>query len=164
MHVDRVIIFDQNIESIGLVTRPRTPGEELNLVQNFIDYYSSSFLKNDKVNNLAVFIEPQIATGFPDVVFATYSPGILQNWSDERERLTVNDLKVLSHLIMTGGHTGKSLITELRMPEKVILSAIENLLDAKMILRSQGLWEARKIQNIYSIKRLVSIEANYFGG
>ena len=157
--MDRIMMFDHNIENIGLFTRPTTQGEELELVEEFIDYYIHAFLKNNKVNNLAVFVEPKVASGFPDIVFASYSPKILDNWSEEREKLTVNDLKVMSHLIMTGGSTGSDLISGLKMSERVTLQSIENLLDANLICRVHGLWKPVNIGKIYNIKKLVSVEA-----
>ena len=64
-----------------------TQGEELDLVEDFIEYYIYNFLKTNKTSNLAVFVEPKVASGFPDIVFAAYSPKILENWSEERENL-----------------------------------------------------------------------------
>ena len=157
--MDMIMMFDHNIENIGLFTRPTTQGEELELVEEFIDYYIHAFLKNNKVNNLAVFVEPKVASGFPDIVFASYSPKILDNWSEEREKLTVNDLKVMSHLIMTGGSTGSDLISGLKMSERVTLQSIENLLDANLICRVHGLWKPVNIGKIYNIKKLISVEA-----
>lgn len=157
--MDRVLMFDHNIKDIGLYTRPTTQGDELDLVEDFIEYYIHIFLKNNKTNNLAVFVEPKVASGFPDIVFASYSPKILENWSEQREKLEINDLKVLSHLLITKGSTGSELITGLKMPEKDTIQAIEKLLDAKMILRSQGVWKPVDVKKIYNIKNLISVEA-----
>lgn len=157
--MDRVLMFDHNITDIGLYTRPTTQGDELDLVEDFIEYYIHNFLKNNKTNNLAVFVEPKVASGFPDIVFASYSPKILENWSEQREKLEINDLKVLSHLLITKGSTGSELITGLKMPEKDTIQAIEKLLDAKMILRSQGVWKPVDVKKIYNIKNLISVEA-----
>ena len=99
-------MFDHNIKDIGLYTRPSTQGDELDLVEDFIEYYIHNFLKSNKTNNLAIFVEPKVASGFPDIVFASYSPKILENWSEQRENLETNDLKVLSQLLMTKGSTG----------------------------------------------------------
>ena len=96
--MERITIFDHNRRKIGLYTRTPTEGEELELVREFISYYCDNFLRYNKKNNLAVFIEPKVASGFPDIVFASYSPKIMENWSCERERLTLNDLKILSYL------------------------------------------------------------------
>ena len=147
-------MFDHNIKDIGLYTRPSTQGDELDLVEDFIEYYIHNFLKSNKTNNLAIFVEPKVASGFPDIVFASYSPKILENWSEQRENLETNDLKVLSQLLMTKGSTGSELITRLKMPEKDTIQAIEKLLDAHMIIRDHGLWKPVDIKKIYNIKKV----------
>lgn len=157
--MEKVMMLDHDVKNIGLYTRSVTEGEELDLVKEFIDYYVQKFLKNNKMNNLAVFVEPQIASGFPDIVFASYSTKIIDDWSDEREKLDTNDLKVLSYLMMSEGCTGENLMTRLKLPEKVVLEAIEKLLDAKMIHRALGMWQPVDVKNIYHIKKLVSVEA-----
>lgn len=153
------MMLDHDVKNIGLYTRSVTEGEELELVKEFIDYYVHNFLKNNKMNNLAVFIEPQIASGFPDIVFASYSAKIIDDWSDEREKLNTNDLKVLSYLMMSGGCTGVNLLARLKLPEKVVLEAVEKLLDAKMIRRTLGMWQPVDVKKIYHVKKLVSVEA-----
>ena len=157
--MERIEIFEKNVPNIGLFTRTATQGEEIELVKEFIEFYCDRFLKNNKVNNLAVFVEPRVSSGFPDIVFATYSPDILENWSKKREKLDIYDLKVLSHFILSKGCTGEQLINTLKLPEKQILKSIECLIDAKMITRVNGKWKAEKLKNIYSIKKLVSVEA-----
>ncbi|MCI9399937.1 MAG: hypothetical protein HFJ07_09000 [Lachnospiraceae bacterium] len=157
--MERVIILDSNVKNIGLYTRTVTEGVELELVKAFIEFYIHDFLKKNKVNNLAVFVEPQIASGFPDIVFASYSAKILDDWSDERERLDINDFKVLSHLIMVAGCSGEHLAEQLGLSEKIVLRALENLMDAKMIRRSRGVWKPVDLKKIYHIKKLVSVEA-----
>lgn len=153
------MILDHNIKNIGLTTRTVTEGEEQDLVKSFIDYYIHIFLRNNKVNNLAVFVEPQIASGFPDIVFVSYSTKILDNWSNERERLDIGDFKVLSYLIMSGGCSGDNLINWLGLGEKAVLEALERLLDAKMVCHSKGVWKPVDLKKIYHIKKIVSVEA-----
>ena len=157
--MERIEIFEKNVPNIGLFTRTATQGEEIELVKEFIEFYCDKFLKDNKVNNLAVFVEPRVSSGFPDIEFSTYSPDILDNCSKEREKLDIYDLKVLSHFILSKGCTGEQLINTLKLPEKQILKSIECLIDAKMIIRVNGKWKAEKLKNIYSIKKLVSVEA-----
>lgn len=107
--IDRIWVF---------FTRNITQGEEFTLVEQFIDFYCEQFLRNNKKCNLAIFIEPRVASGFPDIVFAPYLPSITDNWSDARRKLDVNDLKILSHLLFTNGVDGARLIAALKMPEK----------------------------------------------
>jgi len=157
--MERIMVFNHDKPEIGLYTRTTTEGEELELVKKFIDFYCNKFIHDNKVNNLAVFVEPRVASGFPDIVFASYTPSILDNWSETREHLDTFDLKILSHLIMTKGCEGLHLMAALKMPEKQILISLEKLLDAKLIYRSVGTWKPRELKNIYNIKKLVSVEA-----
>lgn len=92
--MERIHLFDKDISGIGLHCRTSTPGEEFDLVKEFIEYYSTKFLRDNKVNNLAIFIEPRIVSGFPDIVFASYSPTIMDNWNQSRKCLTTIELKI----------------------------------------------------------------------
>ena len=72
--MDRIMMFDHNIENIGLFTRPTTQGEELELVEEFIDYYIHAFLKNNKVNNLAVSNRTRKTVRFPQFCIENLRP------------------------------------------------------------------------------------------
>ena len=157
--MDRIIILENDIPQIGLFTRTVAQGEEFALVQQFIDYYSNQFLQNNKKYNLAIFIEPKVTSGFPDIVFISYLPDIMDNWSPERTNLGTNDLKLLSHLLLTKGVDGKHLISALKLPEKQTLTSLEKLLDAKLISYCNRKWQPRKLRDIFSVKKLVSVEA-----
>lgn len=157
--MDRITIFDKNIPQIGLFSRNTPKGEEYAMVSEFIDYYCCKFLRDNRKNNLAVFIEPRIASGFPDVVFASFLPSITDTWNDCRKNIDVNDLKILSFLLQGGGATGTQLLSSLKMPERQTLISLEKLLDARLIYYKKQQWHPRDVRSIFSIKKLVSIEA-----
>lgn len=129
------------------------------MVSEFIDYYCCKFLRDNKKNNLAVFVEPRIASGFPDVVFASYKPSITDTWNDFRRNIDVNDLKILSFLLHAGGATGTQLLSSLKMPERQTLISLEKLLDAKLVIYKQQHWHPKDVHSVFSIKKLVSVEA-----
>lgn len=153
------MFLDKNSPDIGLQFRTSTEGEEMDLVREFIDYYIVKFEKTNKKKHLAVFIEPCIESGYPDIVFAKYRPDILEHWNDARMRLTTNDLKVLSQLIYSRGCSGSYIMRTLKLSERQTIEALERLLDADMIVRKNGVWHSRNISYYYSIEQLVSIEA-----
>jgi hypothetical protein len=157
--MDRIMLFNDNVPQIGLFTRNTTQGVEYEMVQEFIDFYCHKFLRDNKKSNLAVFIEPRITSGFPDVVLASYLPSIADNWSEERKKVDVSDLKILSYLIHTGGVGGERLITQLKMKEKQILISLERLLDASLITYRNKSWKPKELRSIFSIMKLVSVEA-----
>ncbi len=157
--MERCLFFKKDIPSIGLFTRKATIGEENDLVEQFVDFYCYNFIRYNRNTNLAIFIEPRILSGFPDIVLASYSPTIADNWTDTRNRLSIPDLKILSHIIATKGINGKEIMTTLRMPEKQVLFSLEMLIDSNLIDRKNGMWKSGKTKSIFSIKKLLAVEA-----
>ena len=157
--MERITVFNESIPQIGLFSRTITKGEEYNMVLAFADYYCCKFLCDNKRSNLAVFIEPRIASGFPDIVFASYLPSIIDTWNEYRKDIDVNDLKLLSFLLQTGGASGIQLLSMLKLPEKQTLVSLEKLLDANLINYKQQQWLPKDVRKIFCVKKLVSVEA-----
>lgn len=157
--MEHIMFFDKNIPDIGLKFRNITEGEEIKLVREFIEFYIYRFQKVNKKKNLAVFIEPRVESGFPDIVFAKYNPNIVDNWNDKRKQLITNDLKLLSQLIYSRGCSGEYLLKCLKLSEGQTLESLERLLDADMIVRKNGVWRPQNLKKIYSIEKLISVEA-----
>ena len=157
--MNQVVILNRSQPEIGLYTRNITKGEESVLVKQFINYYCEMFLNNNKKSQLAVFVEPRIESGFPDVVFASYLPSILNNWSDEREKLNIYDLKLLSYLCGTQNLRGAKIIAKLGFSEKQTISSLEKLMDARLISYRSGCWHIRKLRDVFSITKLIAVEA-----
>ena len=92
--MSNITIFDQSIPSIGYTARSTTYGEEFEMVNKFID---EIIKKKDSLSRkrIDIFIEPQIETGYPDIVIAEYYMSKKFHWCDDRHNLTNNDLKIL---------------------------------------------------------------------
>lgn len=157
--MSQIMVFHTSRPDIGLITRTATKGKEYALVEQFVDYYCDNFIRNNKKTQLAVFVEPRIESGFPDVVFASYLPSITDNWSEKREQLDIFDLKLLSHLCYATETVGSKLITTLGFPEKQTISSLEKLMDAKLISYRQQSWRIRELRSIFSITKLIAVEA-----
>ncbi|MDR1204202.1 MAG: hypothetical protein LBL26_01795 [Peptococcaceae bacterium] len=157
--MDQVIIFNGSRPDIGLFTRPATRGDEYDLVELFIEYYCHAFARNNKKTRLAVFVEPRIDSGFPDVVFASYLPSITDNWSDRREILDAFDLKLLSYLCAAENTLGAKLISMLGFPEKQTVTSLEKLMDAKLVFYRGNSWRVRELRNVFSLTKLIAVEA-----
>lgn len=157
--MSQVTIIQKNMPNIGLYTRNITVGDEYAMVEQFIDYYCTKFIRGNKKMQLAVFIEPRISSGFPDIVFATYRPSILEHWSDERMNLDINDLKLLSFLCCTPNVTEDGILSILGLSPKQTLKSVGKLLDAKVIARRSGCWQTKNINEIFGITKLVAVEA-----
>lgn len=158
--MDNVMFFNESIPEIGLKARKSIKGSEYKLVESFIEYKVAKFegMKNRKTK-LAIFSEPLIETGFPDIVLAEYNPNVFERWSINRSKLGVADLKVLNHIVYTGGTVGLEIQQQLGIESKLLLTIIEKLLDAGLIVRQSNKWKAKRLKDIYGIKKLVAIEA-----
>lgn len=157
--MSQVMIIKNSRPDIGLYTRPATLGDEYELVGQFIEYYCNTFIRNNKKTQLAVFVEPRIDSGFPDVVFASYLPSIIDNWSDKREALDVFDLKLLSYLCTAEDAAGAKIISTLGFPEKQTLTSLEKLMDAKLISYRGRSWRVRELRDVFSLTKLIAVEA-----
>jgi hypothetical protein len=157
------MLFNSNRPEIGLYTRSATLGAEYSFVEQFIEYYCRMFNRNNKKNQLAVFVEPRIESGFPDIVFASYLPTITDNWSDKREELDVYDLKLLSYLCGTTEALGAKLISKLGFPERQTVTSLEKLMDAKLVTYCNHSWRVRKLRDIFSLTKLIAVEAKMNG-
>ncbi len=157
--MSEVLLINRSQPDVGIYTRKATLGDEQKLVTEFIDYYCTMFLRNNKINNLAVFVEPRIDSGFPDIVFATYKPSILKNWSKKRDSLCSTDLKLLSYLNTEDKLTTNDIVLQLGFSKKQTLFSLESLMNANLINYKGQSWRARKLHDIFSITKLVAIEA-----
>ncbi|MDR2571615.1 MAG: hypothetical protein LBD23_15170 [Oscillospiraceae bacterium] len=157
--MEQVIYLRNSRPDIGLFTRNTTFGDEHELVEQFVEYFCHEFLRRNKSTRLAVFIEPKIDSGFPDVIFACYSPKIMDNWSERREKLDTIDLKLLTYLYNAGGVSAAQIITILGFPENQTTKSLEKLMDAKLVSYRSGCWYMCQLSNVFSIKKLISVEA-----
>jgi len=157
--MNNVVFLKENRPEIGLYTRNATEGNELELVKQFIEYYCETFLQKKKREHLAIFVEPRIESGFPDIVFASYLPSILNNWSVEREALDIFDLKLLSYICNGQNAKGLKIIAKLGFPEKQTITSLEKLMDANLLLYKAGSWQTKELRDVFSITKLITVEA-----
>lgn len=157
--MSQVMIMKHSRPDIGIRIRSAVLGNEYELVEQFVKYYCHTFIRNNKKTQLAVFIEPRIDSGFPDVVFASYLPSITDNWSDIRETLDICDLKLLSYLCTTESAIGAEIISTLGFHEKQTVMSLEKLMNAKLVSYRDRSWRVRELRDVFSITKLIVVEA-----
>lgn len=95
----KVRVFNHSIPEIGYISRTVTQGDEFEMVSRYINYLITVY-KRSKCKNAAIFIEPQIDSGYPDIVIVEYTSKLGANWNDFRWDLTNTDLKILYQIQM----------------------------------------------------------------
>ena len=152
-----VLEFTMSDSSIGLTVRPTRSGPENNLTQEFMHKYIE-VLKDRKRHN-ALFYEPLLPTGFPDIVVATYNPKVFEEWNEDRKQLFVIDFKILYHLHFVHGSKAEHIESQLGINSKTLVRSLERLLAAGLVRWYAKQWMPRSLKARYAISSIVAIEA-----
>lgn len=152
-----VIEISKDLSRIGLLTRNRTKGPEKRLVDSFKRHIPNCF-KMEK-GAIAIFQEPGLETGYPDLVIVHYLPEVFKNWSPTRNQLKSADLKIIQYLCYQRLADSDKLRADLGIAAKNLFLSIERLLDAQLITRKHSQWALPRFNSIFGLKSIVAIEA-----
>jgi len=152
-----ILEFSGSNPRISLLARSTSTGPEAELVRAFKPYIPACF--RWQRGDVAIFNEPKIETGFPDLVAAQYSPESFAEWSQARLKLIPIDLKVIHHLLQVKGADSETLLPTLGIGARVLLASLERLLDANMITRFKGKWQPRSRKAVFGIRSIMAVEA-----
>lgn len=157
----KIISFEECDSSIDYASRKTTVGPEAELVSSFLHDGMEGKGYSFKSEHMAVFIEPRIDSGFPDIVIAEYRPEFFKHWRMARNELSSLDLKLLSYLYGNKGADSSQIRNQLRLRDSVVLKSTELLLDADLIVRDKErrLWLPKPIEETFGLNRLIAVEA-----
>jgi len=137
-----------------LLTRTATDGPELDVVRQFLRSGIGSARPNTRV---AVFCEPLLETGYPDVVVVHWQPSRADAWPAARAALTAEDIKLLHFLNgarrVSRDEFGK--LSNVRVRER----SLDRLTAARVVTVSKRWVRCRPIQEIFAASRIIALEA-----
>lgn len=137
--MNEIITIYNNYSEYGIKNRKITTGKESELVYEYIEYRKNHFqANNDK--KMAIFIEPQVGSAYPDIVFVEYNPENYTEWNHYRNDLGKNDLKVLYHIYSVKAIDLEGIVSQLGLTWKESGLSVEKLYDSKLIVRKNGKW------------------------
>lgn len=149
--------FSANDPCIGLTVRSTRIGPEIELVNEFLGQFKESASKLKR--KYALFYEPLLPTGFPDIVVVAYNPRSYEKWNEKRSNINILDLKVLHHLYFSNGSNGDKIKNQLGINGNDLIGVLERLLDAKMIRRTKNSWIPISLKKNYAVSNIQAIEA-----
>jgi len=162
LDMTNITSFQDGEERIGLSARRTRSGAEWELVQRFIQHIETLFYEPNL--DLAVFYEPRIDTGFPDVVIAQYDTTVFnKHWSSTRFHLQVKELKLLQHLYRAGSNNSEQIAEDLGLKPRELNRRLEQLTTAGLVIQTNHLWKPVNIEQVYGIKQLIAVEAKISG-
>ena len=156
----RVDVIDDfaRIEGTGLKLRKGTSGPELSMLRSFATQLESNYYSKGGTSRIIILFEPMIDSGYPDLVALRYTKTFMKNWKDCRNRLTNDDLRVLSYLISTPSSIS-GIETALGFSATKIESSLRILSECNLVLKTKKKWRSRKQDEVLGIKSITSYEA-----
>ncbi len=155
------VVFEACDARIGYQSRKVTLGPEHDLVKDFLRNGLDGNGYSFHSDQLAIFIEPRIDSGFPDIVLAEFQPEFYDRWTDARNELTSNELKMLSLLYSLKAADFSKVRSAMRLCPSSIVKSLEMLYDAELIERDrvERKWKPLSLDETFGIKRLIAVEA-----
>lgn len=149
--------FKMTDPEIGISARTQIEGPESDLLNEFVKRYANQL--SSLKRHYALFYEPLLPTGYPDLVAVAYNPSKYKSWTEERTQLGVLDLKVLHHLYFVKSSTSSLLEKQLGLDSKMLLRTLERLMDASLVRRAKQRWLPKRLDVTYGISNIKTIEA-----
>ena len=154
-----IVFFDRSIPEIGYYARTTTKGRELDMVYEYLQFLEEYYSKR-KNKKAAVFIEPLIDSGYPDIVIAEYHESNYDIWNDSRFKLSNKDLKILYHIQINKCINEKDMHSILGYSQHDIDSALSRLIECDLIrYYKSGTIRNISINKYCRITKLIAIEA-----
>lgn len=158
MNKDRIYYFDKTLPLIKYYSRKNKTGKEHNMIVSSFESVIDIFFKNSELK-VAVFIEPCLGTGYPDIVFVEYDENIFLESAVEIEELDNIDLALLFEISRKKTISVSKLEDLLGYNRAKILKSITELNRLNLISIHDNIFRINKEMPYFRINRVISIEA-----
>lgn len=128
-----LLLFKDETNVPGLKMRSSTEGDELDLVNRFIDEFLKRHNRKSQKHDFAIFVEPLIDSGYPDIVIVKYKKTLMDSWVDARNKLCTNDMKILAFLMSYGGSDFGLISDRLGFSEPQVRKSVFALEHCRMV-------------------------------
>ena len=156
---NRLPILSNSLCEIGYTSRTSAQGKEFLMVQQFVEYLNEKYRKYTNKKAM-IFIEPQIETGFPDIVIVEFYSFPPIGWNAARSNLNTTDLKILFFIQTSSDLTIDRISCILGFPREIVEETILRLKNARMIkLFKNGKVSKVPLERYCRIKKIVAVEA-----
>jgi predicted transcriptional regulator len=145
-----------------LYIRPAKKHTKENLfLESFLETKSFTNHIYEKGLEYSLIQEPFTGLGYTDLVVVIWSKEIYSKWHPDRNKLMIDDIKILHHLYVGKKYKQISDIKdELGFSEKSIKNSLSRLNDAGLIIWNQEEeFKTLKKSDIFYLKEIISIEA-----
>ena len=136
--------------------------KEYKFLNDFIETkYLTKFLMDNSKLDYTYIQEPFTGLGYTDLVVIIWNKEILNKWNSDRNKLIIDDIKILHHLYLNNKFKTIPLVkAELGFSEKKISESILRLSNSRLIkFNKDNQFKALTKSEIFYIKEIISVEA-----
>jgi len=138
--------------------RQSRQGPENDMVKLFLSHYETLFQLDSELS-LSVYTEPKIGISFPDIVLVYWDSSKLSNWTETRQKLTIQDIKILHHMAQKEKNLASQIQKKLGFSEKEIRQSFTVLQDAGLMYWTDSYVSIKPLSEIFFVKDIIAIEA-----
>jgi hypothetical protein len=138
---------------LGAKHRTERVGPELDLVASFLN---NGLFTAPLRCEMAIFQEPRIPSGFPDLVVVIWRPDVVRDWGVRRQQLRTEDIRLTHYLYQIGPASLQALDDGLGRKS---LASLERLYEAGVAKPKRDLWALNPIHEIFAVRQLIAVEA-----
>jgi len=149
------VFIRQSIPQISYFSRSLKDGPEKELVYNFLDRIKEKIIRKGNLST-AVFIEPKLDIGFPDLVFVRFDHRNFSGWNQERLSLSTDSLKILSYLHGINGISLEQIANDLGYNNRVVEKHVNQLIKGNVVRKKGNKYFPYKKQ--FGVKEIIAIE------
>lgn len=155
-----VHVLWHSIPEIGYYARTATKGAEYDMVARYIEQLCKKYSSLNK-KHVMIFVEPQLDSGYPDIVVVEYYEPSINLWNYHRSKLSSADLKILMHIQMHNSVSVHELSRILGFSVAEISKSFNLLSQSGLIYLSKTKEFARKtsLRKWCRIQKIIAIEA-----
>jgi DNA-binding Lrp family transcriptional regulator len=135
--------------------------KEYQFLNDFLEInFFSKYLSNHELD-CTILQEPFTGLGYADLVAVIWNKEIYKKWQTDRNKLIINDIKILHHLYLNNRYKSISeIMTELGFSKKEVNNSISRLDKAGLLkFTKDNRFKVLKKSEIFYIKEIISIEA-----
>lgn len=152
------LILKESMPEIGYLCRNIRSGPEKNLVEEFVEIVSADRKMNSKYSS-AIFFEPRLDIGFPDVVIVKYSESSMADWTSSRVDLDMPALKILAHFYYVAPLTIEDICAQLGFEYNFVHSKLSLLADNKLLYKRNNYYYPYQLKKKFALREVIAIEA-----
>lgn len=156
----RTLLFTGTMLNINYIARTSTAGKEFDMVTRYIDFLVEKYEKLKK-KRAVIFIEPQLDTGYPDIVVVEFNSLPQQQWLAIRNSLSVTDIKILFYIQTHGYSKICDLQNTLGFSQESLQKSVLRLKTCGLVHASSQCTSVRPVslKSYCRINKVISIEA-----